>query len=132
VTVFVDTSAILAFIDRNERNHTQAVDLWGRLRHEGEMLVCSSYVLLESFALIQNRLGMDAVRDLQENLTPLFQVVWVDNSLHQAGIVVLLAANHRQLSLVDCVSFELCRRRGVDIVFAFDQHFVEQGFICLT
>ena len=33
---------------------------------------------------------------------------------------------------VDCISFETARRLGINTVFAFDQHFVEQGFTCLS
>jgi uncharacterized protein len=40
----------------------------------------------------------------------------------------VLAAARRNLSLVDCVSFELMRRLGIRRVFCFDPHFAEQGF----
>jgi len=45
---------------------------------------------------------------------------------------LLISANLRKLSLVDCTSFVLMRRLGVETAFAFDQHFVEQGFVCLN
>jgi len=32
------------------------------------------------------------------------------------------------LSLVDCVSFEVMRRIGMNRVFCFDPHFEEHGF----
>ncbi|NJN81851.1 MAG: VapC toxin family PIN domain ribonuclease, partial [Caldilineaceae bacterium] len=72
------------------------------------------------------------VQDLYENIAPILDVQWVDESLHQAGVSALLTANRRQLSLVDCVSFEACRRLGIRNVFAFDQHFSEQGFHLLS
>jgi predicted nucleic acid-binding protein len=40
----------------------------------------------------------------------------------------LLVANRRDLSLVDCTSFEVMRRNGLEVVFTFDPHFHEQGF----
>lgn len=43
----------------------------------------------------------------------------------------MLAANRRNLSLVDCVSFEVMRDLGVKDVFAFDPHFREHGFTCI-
>jgi len=39
-----------------------------------------------------------------------------------------LTAARRQLSLVDCISFEVMRRRGIKTAFTFDDHFAEQGF----
>ena len=40
----------------------------------------------------------------------------------------VFAANRRQLSLVDCSSFETMRRVRIEKVFTFDEHFREQGF----
>jgi predicted nucleic acid-binding protein len=40
----------------------------------------------------------------------------------------LLTADRRQLSLVDCSSFETMRRLGIKKVFSFDEHFREQDF----
>jgi len=44
----------------------------------------------------------------------------------------VLAANRRQLSLVDCVSFAAMRESGIEHYFAFDEHFDEQGFTMVT
>ncbi len=128
MAVFVDTSAVLPFLNEADADSPQARQLWRELAAEQAELVTSSYVLVESMALIQNRLGMAAVRDFQESMAPLFEIVWVTESLHQLGIAALLAANRRRLSLVDCVSFAICRQRGLQRVFAFDAHFAEQGF----
>jgi uncharacterized protein len=128
MTVFVDTSALLPILNRDDSDFPEAQRIWVRLASERAELVTSSYVLVESLALIQNRLGMGAVRDFQGAFVPLFRVVWVTEALHQMGIAALLAANRRQLSLVDCVSFVVCRQRGIEQVFAFDEHFSEQGF----
>jgi predicted nucleic acid-binding protein len=83
-------------------------------------------------ALIQNRLGMAAVKAFEDNIVPLLRIEWVDESLHRAGVAAMLTANRRQLSLVDCLSFETVRRLNIDTVFTFDQHFAEQGFTCLS
>jgi predicted nucleic acid-binding protein len=48
--------------------------------------------------------------------------------LHDRAIAALLTAGARDLSLVDCVSFEVMRLLGLDTAFAFDAHFAQQGF----
>jgi len=55
-------------------------------------------------------------------------VTWVDEGTHRSAHHALLVAGRRQVSLVDCVSFELMRRLAVDRAFCFDPHFAEQGF----
>jgi len=129
---FVDTSALYAVLDRDDDNHTRARGAWGELLGENAALVTTNYVLVESFALVQHRLGLGAVRTLHDDVCPVLRVEWVDGAAHQAGVSGLLSANRRDLSLVDCVSFHMMRRMGVKDVFAFDKHFVEQGFTCVT
>ncbi len=126
--VFVDTSAFLAVVNRDDRHHVQARDVWERLIHEDAILICTNYVIVETLALIQHRFGMAVVKAFQEDVVPILQIEWVDQTLHQAGVAALLTANRRQLSLVDCISFATARNLGITAVFAFDAHFVEQGF----
>ena len=60
--------------------------------------------------------------------TPLVDVVWVDEALHQAGLDLLLDRGKRALSLVDAVSFIAMRQGDVGEAFAFDPHFEQEGF----
>jgi predicted nucleic acid-binding protein len=81
---------------------------------------------------MQNRLGLEAVRGFQEDILPLITLEFVSPEMHRSGIAALLAASRRSLSLVDCVSFELMRSSGIKSVFAFDNHFKEQGFVIMS
>jgi predicted nucleic acid-binding protein len=128
MTVFVDTSAFYALLDADDGQHQAARQAWMTLLNEATDLVCSNYVVVETTALVQNRLGMEAVRVLQEDVLPVARIEWVDEPTHQAGVTALLTAGRRHLSLVDCISFDLMRRSGIRRVFAFDEHFAEQGF----
>lgn len=130
--VFVDTSALYSLLDAKDKNHASGRDIWQNLLEENAKLVTSNYVIGETTALVQNRLGMDAVTDLHESILPLVQVEWVEQTSHQSGVSALLTAKRRQLSLVDCISFETCRKLGIKDVFAFDEHFGEQQFNLLA
>ena len=130
--VFVDTSGYFSLLDSDEKNHETARQIWERLLKNDDILITSNYVLIETVALVQNRLGMAAVTDFYDNFIPLTEITWVDQQMHQAGVAALLTANRRKLSLVDCISFETCRQLGIRDVFTFDQHFQEQGFVMLS
>jgi predicted nucleic acid-binding protein len=131
MSVFVDTSAFFAVLDADDENHDAAKQVWEDLLAQEAVLICSNYVLVETLALVQRRLGIPAVRTFQEDIVPVLKVEWVDETIHQVGIASVLAAARRGLSLVDCVSFEIMRRLGIKTAFVFDHHFDEQGFECL-
>ena len=131
MTTFIDTSAFYAVLCADDPNHVAARTTWLDLLSQPDDLVCTNYILIESFALIRNRLGMQAVRSFQEDVIPLLGIEWMDAIQHQAAISALLTAGRRQLSLVDCASFETMRRLGITTAFPFDPHFKEQGFTCI-
>jgi len=115
-------------MDQDDQNHGLASEVWEHLVDDDAILFCTNYVILETVSLIQHRFGMHLVEAFVTRVQPLLHVEWVNDWLHQAAISALLAANRRRLSLVDCTSFVAMRRLGIDTAFAFDQHFVEQGF----
>jgi len=128
MTTFVDTSAFLAILDADDQYHAQARNAWEGMVSQEESLLCTNYILVETFALVQNRLGMEAVRTLQEDVLPLVGVEWMDAQSHYSSVMAMLIAGRRRLSLVDCASFETMRRLGVFTAFAFNPDFEDQGF----
>jgi predicted nucleic acid-binding protein len=129
VSVFVDTSALLAVLHAGDLNHSRAARTFRGLIEAKEDLVTTSYVLVETTALLQHRFGLPAVRGFQDDIVPVLGVVGVDAELHGDGTAALLTAGRRELSLVDCVSFACMRRQGIARAFHFDRHFREQGFV---
>ncbi len=95
MSVFVDTSALYALLDIRDASHAAAQTIWQRLLQADTPWVSTSYVLSETFALIQRRLGMAAVRDLQDDLLPAIEVYWVTELVHNLGVQLLLTANRR-------------------------------------
>ncbi len=127
MTVFVDTSAFYAILDAAVFEHEPARERWPALLAGDETLVTSNYAIVETVALVQHRLGLAAVETLFRDMLPAVGVLWVDATLHEAAVALLLSAARRRLSLVDCASFAAMRAHGLDTAFAFDRHFTEQG-----
>jgi predicted nucleic acid-binding protein len=71
------------------------------------------------------------VRAFQEDISPLLSLVWLDETQHDQAVAILLNANRRQLSLVDCSSFVAMDNLGLRTVFAFDPHFAERNYDCI-
>jgi predicted nucleic acid-binding protein len=131
MNVFVDTSAVLAMATNQDANYSAAEKVWRRLLAERHALWSTNYVLVETTALLQARKGMPAVQSFQAGIFPLLRIIWIDADMHKTSVQALLLANRRNLSLVDCTSMTVARHFGIQHFFAFDQHFTEQGFVCL-
>ncbi|WP_409854197.1 BTAD domain-containing putative transcriptional regulator, partial [Thermosynechococcus sp.] len=99
-----------------------------RLLAARERLVTHSYVVVESGALVQRGLGLEAVRALCHGLLEVVHTVPVDEDLHRAALTALLASGRRDISLVDWTSFFFMQRKGLRKALAFDERFWEQGF----
>lgn len=125
--IFLDTSAIYAWADAADANHRTAVRRLQLILDSGDNLLTHNYVLLESIALIQARLGLAAATKLARD-SRLFVIEWVDVDLHASGIRELERFRKRHLSLVDHVSFLVMKRRDVRTAFAFDPDFASAGF----
>ena len=133
VSVLVDTSALFALLDAEDRFHESARHTWDRLLagvHTGQTLLLTHHaIVVESTVLTARRLDMQAVRQLHDGLLPVAEVLWIGEKLHRRATAAMFAASRREVSLVDWLSFELMRDRRIRHAFTFDKHFKEQGFL---
>ena len=81
--VFVDTSAFLALLDADEARHEAARGALRGLADANVELLTSSYVIHETVSLVQRRLGLRAVRHLDEGLLSVVEVHWIDPAVHR-------------------------------------------------
>ncbi len=110
-----------------DANHRAAVRRLQAILDSREELLTHNYVLVESLALLQARLGLPAATKLAKD-SHAFVVAWVDEDLHNAGLHQLERSRKRNISLVDQISFLVMRKRQVTTAFAFDPDFTSAGF----
>jgi predicted nucleic acid-binding protein len=68
MSIFVDTSGLMAVLDARDERHVVAHATWRELLDSVPDLVTHKYAVAEAFALVQNRIGMDAVRALHDEI----------------------------------------------------------------
>ena len=128
MTVFADTSFLYALLDRDDEFHAEAANAWARARAEPAAPTTTNYVLVETSALLRNRLGVEGVRAFTEDVLPVVNVAWIAPEQHRAATSAMLVAGRRGPGLVDCTSFEVMRGEGIRRAFAFDTHFTDAAF----
>jgi len=87
-----------------------------------------SYHNVETLALLQSRLGLEAANLWYQDVLGMVELLWVDRTRHDLAFELWLSLSRKKLSFVDCVSFVSMRHYKIEKVFGFDQHFAEQGF----
>ena len=128
--MLLDTSGLLCYHHRDERQHNNAVTFF----RTAPVRLTHNYVLAEFVPLCQvhrlNRTDALAfVADLLDN--PLVEVLWVDEILHRAALTLLQARPDKAYSLCDAVSFVLMQHRGITEALTTDHHFEQERFVRL-
>ena len=126
--IFADTSGLFALLVKNDLMHMRAKLYFAYFAQHRVQLLTSSFVLVETAALLQRRVGLEAGHDFQSKIMPLLEMIWVSGDGHTRAIQRLFALNNRSVSLVDCLSFEIMESREITHAFTFDKHFPENGF----
>ncbi len=128
MSVFIDTSYFYALLDEDDDNHRSAAEVWPRAL-DGEHLLTHSYVVVETSALVQRRLGMGATVRFHRELLPAATQLAVGSHVHARAVDRWLAAGSRALSLVDVTSFVVMADHGLTHALAFDADFGSAGFL---
>jgi predicted nucleic acid-binding protein len=127
-SVFVDTGYILALVNENDQHHAEAVTLSERF--DGQPIVVTDAVLLEignALSRMDRNAAVQIIDDLRES--PGVTVVNLTPELFESALDLYRRHTDKQWGLVDCVSFVVMRNLGLTTALAFDQHFVQAGFV---
>ena len=125
--IFLDTSAVLALADTRDPHHAEAVASLGAKMSEGHLLLTHNYVLVESAALLQSRLGPESSMTFLSDAER-FTIHWVSPADHAEAVKLLQNRNQRGLSLVDCMNYVVMRLYAVNTALVFDADFEADGF----
>jgi uncharacterized protein len=128
VRVFIDTSAIIAFMNKDDEFYKDSYDIFSKLLQERAKIISSNYILLETMVILKNRTGIEAVKIFKNDILPVIKTCWVDEDVHNFCVNTQIAADRKKLSLVDYTSFEIMRRLNIRQAFTFDSHFKDMGF----
>lgn len=127
-SVFIDTGYVIALVNENDQYHTEALLL--SQRYDGYPVVVTDAVLLEvgnALSRFARPAASQIIQDFRESAGS--TVVHLTPELFDSALTLYRRHTDKQWGLVDCVSFVVMRRMGLSTALAFDQHFVQAGFL---
>jgi predicted nucleic acid-binding protein len=124
VTLFVDTSALIALFDDEAADPVADAFTGGRL----ERMTTHAYVVAETLAVARRRYGPIVAAEIIDHVLPAIRVVPVDPELHAAALTAFRETVDSSVSFVDRTSFAFMRREGITRAIAIDVDFRIAGF----
>ena len=128
--VFIDTSALLALLDRADPRHQAVRDAFTGLADVE--LITHGYVVAETLAVARRRFGVDGVIALLDDVLPAITVLPVEAALHAAAQAAYRDSLPSGTSFVDQVSFNVIRLEGIEVALALDPDFEAAGIAVLV
>jgi len=132
-TIFVDTAAWIALVNKDDEFHLEAVALHQKFMIQNYPLLTTDYVLTELANGLSKGYMRKATIKLIEKIkaSDRCEVIHVDKSLFEKGWEIYKTYQDKEWSLTDCISFIVMRERGFREAFTSDHHFEQAGFIRL-
>ena len=129
-TVFADTAAWLALINKSDTLHKKAKKIRDGLLDHNSQFVVTDYVIVE----IANSLSRIPFRESAINLinamtvSKNIEIVEIDKEIYKEAWNLYSSRNDKEWSLTDCTSFIVMNRRRITEAFTSDRHFEQAGF----
>ncbi len=117
--IFVDTSYLIAIVDRKDRSHRIALKLSSTV---GRGLLVSDIVITEAVSVMGQRGGTRAAGTLYEFLKESCEVEYLDSKTLDEAMNYYEQFDGR-LPLAKCTSLALMAQRGVTRILSFDRAF---------
>lgn len=130
---FVDSSAYLALLDRNDAHHAEAVLIVTWLADQRYRQFTTNTVMIESHALILSTLGIvPAVQFLKRMDESNTVIVRTRAQDEERAKQILFQYTDKDFSFADTISFTVMDRLRISYAFTFDRHFAQYGSTMLT
>ena len=130
MSVYLDTSALIALNDRSDKNHDAAASYFRLAAREPTRFVLGRPVVVEYLDGVTKRIGKsDALTRLQQiDASSLWRVEPDSDEDHARAREIFARYDDQAIDMTDSLSFAIMERLGLKQVFAFDSDFEIHGF----
>ncbi len=129
--IYVDTTALIALANRNDRNHDEARIFLEDMLRGGVILVIGRPVLAEFLNGVSKRVGKRRAIELYKAYSKSKFIVIereTEGDWGKAWDAFLKYEDQDGMDLVDCLSFAIMERLNIKEAFTFDRDYETYGF----
>lgn len=116
---FLDTTFIVALFVSNDQWHSQAVDVYGRIK--SQELAISKLVIAEVVTILKNKLETKDISEIYRNLSQIFTVF--DDSLSYDEAMDVFIKYDSIISFFDAMYVAISKKEGINEIVSFDSDF---------
>lgn len=129
-SLFVDTSFFKAYADIKDDFHSEALQIFQKLKEKKAQLVTSNYILDETFTVIRSKCGLEIAKQFKKILEQFEADLKIMRVLTRDEVNAwnFFLEDWPHLSFTDCVSFAIMKRLNIKTAAALDNHFKRAGF----
>ena len=131
MSVFVDTSAYYAAVDRRDASHAAVAATIRELFATRRRLTTSNAVLFELHGLLLNRLGRRVALATVGELRVSQTIVRVRERDETRAEEILTRYEDKDFSLTDALSFAVMEPLGIGAALTLDRHFAQFGWVII-
>jgi len=127
--IFVDTSYWVAFRNRRDKHHLEALALLKA--HDRASLITTNHVRGETWTFLRRRVGHESAVDFLDALegSQRIRTIFITEKLETDALRWLRRHGEREYSFVDATSFAVMTALRMRETMAFDGDFSAAGFL---
>ena len=126
-SIFIDTVYVVALVNENDEYHQHAYEL--SEKYENSKFVTTEAVLLETANALARNFKKQAVEIIESfRSSNNVEIVQLNTTLFEKSFERYKTFLDKTWSLVDCVSFEVMKEKGLTAALTSDRHFEQAGF----
>jgi len=128
VKIFIDTSAFIAHLIKQEIDHDEVLAKYNLYRNQKAIFLTSNYVideLLTWFVSHQNKISTQKLVNFLEKLTQSkeLRVLYIDQTTDSRAQAILLKFFEHKISFTDATTYVLYKDFKIDEIFTLDRNF---------
>lgn len=125
--IFVDTSALYAFVNKNDKFHHQVVKY---LKTTPDTLVTTNFIFAETLSLITKRVGKKIAIKFGEHLkkSGKILIMYLPEDYQEKAWKLFSEDEKIGFDYIDATCFVFMQETGIETALSFDIHFIQAGF----